>query len=118
MTPCQRGRPPEGAERPFEGRNAEGGFRAGGLKVGKVPADQGSVWEYVCRTVSTPVLSPLPDRTLQEVPETVPCERNREQRWYRVYDALCRDSMIGKGRFRLPADTKGTRAIPLFCIRY
>lgn len=43
-----------GAERLLEGRNAEGSFRAGGPKVTAV-------------TVSPHDLSPLSDRTLQEV---------------------------------------------------
>ncbi len=64
------------AERPLEGRNAEGSFQAGSLKM----------------TVGFHGLSPLEDRTLVEVAETGRSEHASccEQRWYRVYDALCR----------------------------
>lgn len=40
--------------------------------------------------VSPHELSPLPDRTLIEVTETVGRDSGTKQRWYRVDDALCR----------------------------
>lgn len=42
------------------------------------------------QNVSPHGLSPLKDRTLTEVAENAGSDPGMKQRWYRVYDALCR----------------------------